>query len=205
MITLIVIAVLIVLLVLVLRLLYAGSKKPQPRPADTGNVRVSDARPGDVISIAGAAEDYSDLEFTVDNRSRFDAGPRQWIELRGSHRNRPVSIGVFAGEDDAAVCADARQLSLEDLGVSEEQLAEMDRNQNSGRLTYEQRPWRYRMSKEFVLLRDSTSYGSSFYGWFFDEEGGPRTLLVRKPEGEPFQASVATRPKPGEITVYRAG
>ncbi|MFB3829217.1 MAG: hypothetical protein ACE15B_20790 [Bryobacteraceae bacterium] len=205
MITTIVVAVLLVLLVLVLRALYSASRKPQPRPADTGNVRVSDARPGDVISIAGAAEDYSDLEFTVDHRSRFDAGPRQWIELRGSHRNRPVSIGVFAGEDDAAFSAGDRRLTLEDLGVSEDQLAEMDRSQNGGSLVYDRKPWRYRMSKEFVLLRDSTSYGSSFYGWLFDEEDGPRTLLIRKPEGEPFHAFVATRPKPGDITVYRAG
>ncbi len=202
--TLIVIAVLAVLLFAVLRLMYAGARKQAALPAEAGPVRVSDARPGDVISIAGAAEDYSDLEFTVEKRSRFDAGPRQWIELRGTHRNRPVSIGVFAGEDDAAVST-GQALSLEDLGLTEEQIAQIDRDQDGGRIVYDQKPWRYRMSKEFVLLRDSASHGSSFYGWFFDEEGGPRTLLVRKPEGEPFQASVATRPKPGEIIVYRAG
>lgn len=207
MITLSVLAVLVVLLVLVLRAAYRGSKKPLPKPAeDLGNIRVSDARPGDSISVAGAGDDFSDLDFSIDGRNRYDVGPRQWIELRGNYRNRRVGIELFAGEDaEAGVVPNARKISLDELGLSEDDLSAMDERQNtSDNFGYDGKMWRYRMSKEFVLLRDSGSQGLSFYGWLFDEEGGRRTLLVRKPEGEPFWATLATRVNPGEITVFRS-
>jgi len=205
--TLIVVAVLALLLAWVLKTIYAGSRKPLPKPAeDLGSIRVSDARPGDSISVSAAGDDYSDLDFSVDGRNRYDVGPRQWIELRGSYRNRRVGVELFAGEDaEAGVVRDARKIPLDELGLSEEDLSDMDERQNTAdNFEYDGKTWRYRMSKEFVLLRDSASQGLSFYGWLFDEDGGRRTLLVRKPEGEPFWATLATRANPGEITVYRA-
>jgi len=43
--------------------------------------------------------------------------------------------------------------------------------------------------------------------WEFREDGGgapgARLLNIRKGEGEPFTASIATKVNPGDITVYR--
>lgn len=207
MITLTVIAVLLLLLALVLWAIYKGSRKPLPKPADDlGNIRLSDARPGDTISIAGAGQDFADLDFTVEARNRYDAGPRQWLELRGNYRGRRVGIELFAGEEsEAGLVADARKISLDEFGLSEEDLSQIDQRQNTAdNFQYEGKSWFFRMSKEFVLLRDSLSQGSSFYGWLFEEDGGQRTLLVRKPEGEPFFATLAARLSSGAVTVFRA-
>ena len=77
MITFTVVAILGVLLVIVLMNLFKKDPKPLPAPIrpveDLANLKVTDARTGDVLSIAGAGDQMSDLDFTVD-RNPFKHG-----------------------------------------------------------------------------------------------------------------------------------
>jgi hypothetical protein len=70
MITLTLVAVLGVLLVIVLMKLFNHSEEPAPTPRapapDLANLKVTDARVGDMISVSGAGDDLSDLDFTAD-------------------------------------------------------------------------------------------------------------------------------------------
>ena len=73
MITFTLVAILGILLVIVLRELFKKQKSPQPagpgkRPEDLANLRITDARAGDTLSIPGAGDEFSDLDFTVDRR-----------------------------------------------------------------------------------------------------------------------------------------
>lgn len=205
MITLTIVAILAILLVIVLKNLF---RKPLPKPAeDLANVKAADARVGDSLSAAGAGDQFADLDFTVDHRNLYDVGPRRWIELRGNYRDRRVSLYVSEGEElEVSAVLDARKQSLEELGMSEDDLAQLDQRQNTAdNIEYDGKLWYYRFSKEFVLLKDTDSQGASFYGWFFREDGGNRLLLVRKTEGEPFSATISVKLNPSDITVYRAG
>jgi hypothetical protein len=212
--TFVILAVLIVLLIWVLMQL---SKKQTPRiPApeplgsgagkpDLANLKVADARVGDVISITGAGDNFSDLDFTADRYTRFDAGAHPWFELSGTYRERRVALRVAGDEDlELAVHNDTRKLSVEDLGLAEDDLAQMDERQNTAdSFEFDSKVWYYRRSREVRAWRDGQSRPAAFYYWEFHEQDGKGLLTVRKLEGEPFAVSLYSEIPEGDVTVYR--
>src|SRR5438270_12911938 len=103
MITFILVAILGVLLVIVLMNLFKKEPKPLPTPVrpveDLANLKITDARTGDVLSVVGAGDNMSDLDFTVDRGARLDAGARSWVELSGAYQNRRVSVRYGCDEE----------------------------------------------------------------------------------------------------------
>src|SRR5271157_5812343 len=214
MITLTLVAILGVLLVIVLMQLFKKSEGPDlkgspPRaPApDLAHLKVTDARVGDMISVSGAGDDLSDLDFTADRCAWFEAGPRRWLELSGGYRERRVALRVATGEDvEVAVHTDPRKLTIEDLGVSEDDLAQMDERQNTADFfEFDGKTWLYRLSREAQLRRSDGAAVAGFYYWEFQEQGGKGLLGIRKAEGEPFAVTLATTIYPGDVTIYRGG
>src|ERR1035438_361163 len=133
MITLTLVAILGVLLVLVVMQLF---KKQPPAPVkpveDLANLQATDARVGDAISISGAGDAMTDLDFTVDRSTWFQAGSRQWSEVSGPYKGRRVAVRVANAEEvEVSVHTDPRKITLEDLGLSEDDLAQMDERQNT--------------------------------------------------------------------------
>jgi hypothetical protein len=185
----------------------------QPTPAspavprqDLTSLTVADARVGDNISVSGAGENFADLDFTVDHSNRYEAGEKQWFDVSGKHGERRVALEVRSEDDELEVRGflDGRKLSLEDLGLSEDDLAQMDERQNTAdNFPFDDKNWYYRFSKETGVFHDGQTQGAGFYGWEFIEETGQRYLAIRKREGEPFSASVAVKLNPADITVYR--
>ena len=138
---------------------------------------VKDAKVGDSISVAGASENFSDLDFTVDRRTRYEAGEKQWFELSGIHGEGRVALEV-RDEDEVEVHGflAGMKLSLEDVGLSEDDLAQMDERQNTAdNFQFDGKNWYYRLSKEVGVFRESQAVGAGFYGWEFVEEGGGRS------------------------------
>lgn len=204
--TLLVLAILVVLLGIVLMQLF---KKPTPPPAppgpDLANLKVTDARRGDVLSIAGAGDNMSDLDFTADRSTRFEAGSRRWLELSGPYRERRVALRIAGTEDlEVSLHSDPRQLSLEDLALAEEDLAQMDERQNpADSFEFDDKVWLYRRSHETQAWRDNQPQPDRFYYWEFQEQDGKRLLAIRKVEGEPFAVALYTGIPAGDVTVYR--
>jgi hypothetical protein len=205
--TFILLAVLVVLLIWVLMQLSkkSAAERPAPPPGpDLANLKVSDAREGDVISITGVGDNFTDLDFTADRYTRFDAGAHPWVELGGSYHERRVALRVAGDEElELAVHNDPRKLTLEDLGLGEEDLAQMDERQNTGdSFEFDGAVWLYRRSREVKAWRDGRPSGA-FYSWEFQEERGKRLLAIRKVEGEPFGVTLYTGIPEGDVTVYR--
>ena len=201
------------LLIMVLKKLFERRAVPQPgsnaaptpKP-DLASLTVADARVGDNLSIPGAGDNFSDLDFTVDHRTRYEAGEKQWFDVSGKHGERRVVLEVRNEDDDLEVRGflDGRKLSLEDLGLSEDDLAQMDQRQNTAdNFEFDGKNWYYRISKEMGAFHDGQTQGAGFYGWEFIEETGGRYLAIRKREGEPFSASVAVKLNPTDIAVFR--
>ena len=211
-ITLLLVVILGVLLLMVLKKLFekpaiAGQHggAPAAPKADLASLTVADARTGDVVSISGAGENLSDLDFTIDRRSRCEAGEKQWFELSGLHREHRIVLEV-RDEDELEVRGFLQgfKLSLEDLGLSEDDLAQMDQRQNTAdNFEYGGKNWYNQRRKEMRVFRDGQQQGAGYYGWEFIEEGGARYLSIRKREGEPFSAGVAVKLNPADITVFR--
>ena len=213
MITLALVAILGVLLVMVLMQLFkktdvgpAGTAPSKAAP-DLANLKVTDARVGDMISVSGAGDELSDLDFTADRGAWYEAGPRRWFELSGGYRERRVALRVATGDDvEAAVETDPRKLTIEDLGVSEDDLAQMDERQNTADFfEFDGKTWLYRLSREVQVHRSDQANIAGFYYWEFQEQGGKGLLGIRKAESEPFAVTLAATVHPGDVTIYRGG
>jgi hypothetical protein len=210
MITLTLVAILGALLLIVLMKLFNHQEElatPRAPAPDLAHLKVTDARVGDMISVSGAGDDLSDLDFTADRCAWYEAGPRRWSELSGGYRERRVALRVATGDDvEAAVETDPRKLTIEDLGVSEDDLAQMDERQNTADFfEFDGKTWLYRLSREVQVRRSDEAAVAGFYYWEFQEQGGKGLLGIRKAESEPFVVTLATTIYPGDVTVYRGG
>jgi hypothetical protein len=180
-------------------------KKPAAPQVDLANLKITDARVGDTLSVVGAAEDFSDIDFTVDRRDLYEAGSRQWTALSGTWRDRRVYLEVH-NEDTVDVLGnfDGRRITLDELGLSEVDLGELDQRQNSTDFfDFEGKFWLWRLSREMGVFSEGRDTGRGFYGWQFQEQDGKRYLGVRKFEGEPFTASIWVRVEPTDVSVFR--
>jgi hypothetical protein len=180
----------------------AAPSTPQP---DLANLKPTDARTGDVISISGAGDNMTDLDFTADRSAWYQAGGRNWFEVSGAYHERRVAMRV-ANEDEIEVSLhnDPRKLGLTDLGLSEDDLAEMDDRQNpADSFEFDSAVWLYRQSADATAKRDDQPQPSGFYYWEFREQNGNRLLSIRKPQSEPFVIDMYGGVPVGDVTVYR--
>jgi hypothetical protein len=172
---------------------------------DLANLKITDARLRDTLSVAGAGPDFVDVDFTVDRRDRYEAGTRQWTELSGSWRDRRVYLEVH-NEDVVEVLGnfDGCRITLDEIGLSEDDLAQIDERQNPADFfDYDGKFWLYRFSREVGVFNADNTMGRGFYCWQFQEQGGKRFLSIRKFEGQPFTASLWQKIDPDDITVFR--
>lgn len=176
-------------------------RAPLDTPTDLWN-----AKPGDGISIIGAAADFSDLDFTVDRRSAYESNGRRWIDLSGEFRGNRVYLEVHRHPElEVMGLLDPQRLTLADVGVSEDRLAELDQAQDPNEtISFAGKQWRYDASSEIGYFENEQGSGEGVYRWLFREPNSSRFLCIEKWEGQPFDVRVATRVKPGDITVYRA-
>src|SRR5260370_34747 len=92
----------IILVIVLMRLFHKSKPVPapyQPPAEDLANLKVTDARVGDVLSVAGSGDNMTDLDFTVDRGLRLEAGARTWVELSGPYQERRVALRVGGDED----------------------------------------------------------------------------------------------------------
>lgn len=211
MITTTLLAILGVLLIVVIAMMFRTSKTAAPVPARNQpppaalDANPWEARKGDVISIRGGAEDYSDLDFTIDRRSAYQSNNHRWVDLSGESRGRRVYLEVYGRSNaDAMGILGPEKLTLPDLNVTEQQLADMDSRQDPNAVvTYEGKPWHYESSREMGYFENETGEGEGLYRWLFREQNGDRWLCIEKWEGEPFDVRIARRLNTQSITVYR--
>ena len=211
MITIVVEAILGILLVLVVMNLFKKRSAPAPAPAapaqDLANLSPQDARTGDVISVAGEGDNMSDLDFTVDRTTRYQAGSHYWFEVSGPYHERRVALRVANDEEvEVWVANDPRKLTTEDLGLTEDDLAQMDERQNTGdSFGFDNQDWFYRLSREVQAKRDDQPNPAGFYYWEFRSQDGKGLITARKPEGEPFAVQLYRKIPTGDVTIYRRG
>ena len=206
MITFTLVAVLGVLLAMTLKQLFHKEPAAPAKPAeDLTNLKITAARVGDMVSVTGAGDDFSDLDFQVDKHNQYEAGEKRWVELGGMYRNRRVYLEVLDGDEiEVTAVLNPNKLTVDELGLNEQDLTELDQRQNTGdNFEYQGKLFYYRFSREITLYRDGAPQPTGYYLWEFREDGGNRLLTIRKGEGEPFTASMGARVNPGDITVFR--
>jgi hypothetical protein len=200
-------ALLGVLLVVVLMQLF---KKRAPVPAvqpveDLANLKPSEARVGDALSVSGAGDGMCDLDFIVERSTWFQSGAKRWLELSGPYKTRRVALRVDFGDDlETSVQNDPRKLTVEDLGLAEEDLAQMDERQNTAdSFEFDGKVWLYVLSREAQMTRSDQPQPAGFYYWEFRQQDGAGRLAIRKLQGDPFAVTLYTGVPAGDVSVYR--
>ena len=181
-----------------------GTTVQAPVP-DLSNMTIEDARTGDTISIEARGDEFEDLDFTVDRRNKYQSRST-WYEVTGLYRGRRVYV-EFYNDDELEVYATLQScdLTLADLGLTEEDLIRMDENQSrSEGFEFEGASFRYEDSCEIGYFQDSRGEGEGYYNWDFVEKDGDRLIFIEKWEDEPFEVGISVRVPPRDITVYRA-
>src|SRR5438270_6476812 len=215
MITITVLAILGFALVAVLWAMFKAPASAQPVPAAAqaappppagDDLDPWDARRGDVVSISGAAADYSDIDFPVDRRSAYESGNRRWVDLSGDYRGQRVYLEVYRyPQRDLIGIVDGKKLSLVDVNLTEEQLADLDNRQDpTAFIEYEGKRWYYDSSRELGYQENESGETEGLYRWLFQEKDGQRMICIEKWEGEPFDVRIARRFRPEDVTVYHA-
>lgn len=182
-------------------------KKPKaealPQRTDLANLTIKDAIRGDNIILSGAGQSYEDLSFTVDRLNRYESDGEQWFELSGLGSGKRVFLEW--SEDDELEVALQRQggLNLEAIGVTEEDLAQMDEERSRSRfIEYQGKRWNYRESAEAGYFKDDGAEGEGFYYWKFDCK--ELQLFIEKYEGDPFEVGISEKISPGRVRIFRA-
>jgi hypothetical protein len=216
MITITILVILGFALLAVLWAMVRAPSGPVAVPAPTGAAPVAasnpvdvdawDARKGDVISISGAAEDFSDVDFPVDRRSAYQSGNRRWVDLSGEFRGRRVYLEVYRyPQKEYFGIVDATRPTLVDVGLTEDRLADLDNRQDqTAYVEYAGKRWYYDSSREIGYFENETGEGEGLYRWLFREQDGSRFICIEKWEGEPFDVRIARQFQAQDITVYRA-
>jgi len=197
--------ILVALLVVVLMQLFKKPNVPAAPVEDLANLQPAQARAGDVISIAGAGDNMTDLDFNSDRCTWVQAGQHGWFELSGPYRERRVTMRVdTTGDQRVSIATDAKQPTLEDLGLSEDDLAQMDERQNTGDdFNFDDKAWNYRMSREAQYTRTDHPQPAGFYYWEYREQNGPGLLAIRKEQAEPFAVTRYREIPTADVTIYR--
>jgi hypothetical protein len=180
-------------------------KKPPVPVQDLANLKITDARAGDALSISAAGKNYTDLDFTVDRVTRYEGGPRRWFEVSGPYQDRRVAVRVGGDEEvEVSLHSDARKLTMDDLGLAEDDLAQMDERQNTAdSFEFDGKVWMYRLSREVQVSRSDQAAATGCYYWEFQEQNGKGLIGIRKGEGEPFAVTLYTGINASDVTVYR--
>src|SRR5438093_5794175 len=112
--------------------MFFDRKPARPAPQeDLANLKVQDAKVKDTLSVQGAADDFSDIDFTVDRRDVYEAGGNQWFEVSGSWRDHRVYLEVHdADMVEVYGNFDGRRLTLDAFGLTEDDMGEIDQRQN---------------------------------------------------------------------------
>jgi hypothetical protein len=106
---------------------------------------------------------------------------------------------------EVSLHSDPRKLTIDDLGLAEEDLAEMDERQNTAdSFEFDGKVWLYRLSREVHASNEDQALATGFYYWEFQEQAGKGIIAVRKAEGEPFAVTLYSGIFAADVTVYRA-
>jgi hypothetical protein len=167
---------------------------------------VGEARVGDTLSLPGRGDDFSDLDFRIDRRDRYESGGDEWFEVSGKYRGRRVYLEL--AEDDELECwldSGKQELRLRDLGLEEEDLARIDEQKDYGAgFEWNGERWTYKESCEVGYFEDGRGQGEGFYSWSFENEDRNRVVWIEKYVDDPFEVGVAERVPPSQIQMFRA-
>jgi hypothetical protein len=180
--------------------------EPETFPDRDAHLDAGDARPGDTISIPGRGDEFDDLDFRVDRRDRYESGGEHWFELTGRYRGRRVYLELVEDDDLEAWLDRGRESPrLDDLGLDEERLADIDeRKDYEATIEWQGERFTYASSEEVGYFEHGRGEGEGFYSWTFLDRDRKRMVWIEKWLDEPFEAGISEKVPLQDIRMFRA-
>lgn len=203
----VIIIVLLAIVAIVLVVLALRKKKEKPEaPAlpNLADLKIQDARIGDIVLIRAAGDEFEDLSFSVDRKHRYESGRGKAYEISGLYKNRRVHV-EWSDEDILEIAVGKKSnIPLSKIGLTEDDLVKMDENQDEAHtFNYDGSAWRFAGSGEIVFFENNGRDGEGYYNWDFESDDATRKLSIEKWEEDPFEAGVAESVAPEDVTILR--
>ena len=129
------------------------------------SVRIGDAviRRGDAISIDSIESDG--LHFVIDQINRYVSGEQEWFEASGMCDGQRVFV-EHASEQKVCLHLDQAPLSLDEIGLTEDDLIRMDEARSQAEsFVFDGTTWYYQESAEIVCFQDCGPQDEGCYNW----------------------------------------
>ncbi|MFC1587848.1 hypothetical protein ACFL54_06030 [Planctomycetota bacterium] len=149
--------------------------------------------------------DQGSLRVTIDRMDRYEADGEQWFELSGICNGERVFVEWYEDEGLVILLDTGKDLDIEDLGLTEDDLVRMDDDPSpEERFYHAGYHWNFAESGEELYFENSLGEGEGYYCWSFWSEDGNRQISIDKFEDEPFEVSLSQRVAPGDLDVMAA-
>lgn len=211
----ILVAILAVVLIVLLLVMLGKSQNEKAKQKEqmTDSLRedgksIKNAEPGDFVQIEAISEmslDYKEIVFEVRHVHKYDCYGDIWYEITGSVGDQPYRLEWY--EDDGLHVTGNNQknaLTLNDVGITEDQLAEMDEDgSEENYIDYNGMRYYYSTSDEVLFYKDNGEEGEAFFMWELTSEDKKRLLSVEKWEGEPFELYHSYVLDPAHVSIVK--
>jgi hypothetical protein len=135
------------------------------------DLRIENMQIGGVFSIRNFGPDMVDLDVSVVGRHIYNEDGFEWIELEGETSGQKIWLNVEI-DDELELSVTLRKLSLEDVGVSEEQLHIM-RKAKKGKFKFEDATYKFDDAGKAVFYRNGNRQsGEKHRYWDFQSKDG---------------------------------
>lgn len=181
-------------------------KEKEAPPPGTEELHLENVRQGGLIRLINVGENMDEYDINITARHVYRSDDGEWYELEGDSGTDKVWISME--EDDGLdVSLTLRKLKLRDLGISRNDLDEMD-EKGEGEFEFEGKTYYYESSEEASFFRDgniSESNEELFYSWEFESEDEESYISIEEWRDKSIEVSLAQPLKESQVQVYSLG
>ena len=175
---------------------------PDPTPG-TDELHLDNVQQGGVIRLINVGENMDEYDVNIIARHVYRSDDAEWYELEGDSGTDKVWISLE--EDDGLdVSLTLRKLKLRDLGISRNDLDEMD-EKGEGEFEFEGKTYYYAGSEEVSFFRNGNVAESNeefFYAWDFESEDEESYISIEEWRDKSIEVSLAQPLKESQVQVY---
>lgn len=171
------------------------------KPYGKDELRIENVGPGAVIHLTGIGSSMEDFDLKVIAKHTYREGESSWYELECDKGTDKVWIDMEE-DDELELAISLRMLKLRELGLTKDDLDEMD-DDEEGKFEFEGQTYWLEDSDSAVFYRYSDDKNAEkFYYWDFEAESGDKFIGVEKWSDGSYDVSYSEKIKPAQVTVY---
>ncbi len=164
------------------------------------DLKIENVRPGAVFELSNIGSDMEDFTLTVLAMHVYRQGNFIWHELECDRGGEKIWLDIEQ-DDELEVSIGLRRLDLHDIGLTEENLAKIEKNKK-GSLLFESVEYKLAETGKCQFLRNGNeAHSESLTYWDFDSESD-KSIGIELWEDKSFTVTCSVAIKPSQVMVY---